>query len=86
MLDGKREKKLMKAKKALSRKLNKWSQRHNMTDAEVLAVLAFMVGAAIALQDQGTMTKERALDIVTKNIEIGNQSALSEILNTKGSA
>ena len=40
---------------------------------EVLAVAANMVGKIIALQDQRTMTPERAMAIVERNIEIGNR-------------
>lgn len=52
---------------------------------EMLAVAANAVGKIIAMQDQRTMTRERALQIVGKNIEAGNAQALEQVSNTKGS-
>lgn len=43
---------------------------------EILALLAHMVGQAIALQDQRKMTRDMALQIVIENIEQGNQEVL----------
>lgn len=46
---------------------------------EMLAIGANMVGKIIALQDQRTMTHERALKIVAANIEMGNQHIIGEL-------
>ena len=46
---------------------------------ELLAIAANMLGKMIALQDQRTMTRERALEIVLKNIEAGNQQAIDDL-------
>ena len=47
-----------------------------MTPLEILAVAANMVGKLIAMQDQRTITAEKAMVVVSRNIEIGNQQAL----------
>jgi hypothetical protein len=57
-----------------------------MTAEEMLAVAANLVGKLIALQDQRTMTPDRAMAIVARNIEIGNAQAIETVMDTKGSA
>jgi hypothetical protein len=53
---------------------------------EMLAIAANMIGKLIALQDQRKVTREMALEIVTKNIEYGNRQVIDQVLHTKGSA
>lgn len=48
---------------------------------EVLGITAQVVGMTIALQDQRTMTHDRAMKIVGKNIEIGNARVVNQLLN-----
>ncbi len=57
-----------------------------MSAEEVLAIGANMVGKLMAMQDQRTMTRERALEIVIKNIEVGNQQAVDELMRSQGSS
>lgn len=57
-----------------------------VTAEEMLAIGANMVGKLMALQDQRTMTRERALEIVIQNIESGNQQAVDELMKSRGSA
>jgi hypothetical protein len=52
----------------------------------LLAVASYAVGQLVALQDQATMTPERAMRIVAANIEAGNHSAIGPLLDTKGTA
>ena len=52
-----------------------------MNPEEMLAIAANMVGKLIALQDQRTMTPARALEIVRRNIEEGNQQTMDSLLN-----
>lgn len=54
--------------------------------SEMLAIAANMLGKLIALQDQRTMTRERALEIIMKNIEEGNSQVIDNVTNTKGNA
>ncbi len=55
-----------------------------MTALEILAIAANMIGKIIAMQDQRSITTDMAMTIVTRNIEIGNQQALSEINKSVG--
>jgi len=57
-----------------------------MTSEEVLAVGANMLGKLLAFQDQRTMTRERGLEIIIKNIETGNAQAVSELMKSQGRA
>lgn len=59
---------------------------NKMSSEEILAIAANMVGKLIAMQDQRTMTRERALEIVGRNIESGNQQVLEQLLGSKGVA
>jgi hypothetical protein len=52
----------------------------------MLAMAAHMVGQIVALQDQRTMSRERALEIVTHNIEVVNAEVVASLDNTRGSA
>lgn len=51
---------------------------------EMLALAAHLVGQLIALQDQQSMTPERAMQIVTANIERGNAEAIGNLFKTEG--
>lgn len=57
-----------------------------MTSEEVLAVGANMLGKLLAFQDQRTMTRERAMEIVIHNIETGNAQAVAELMKSQGRA
>jgi hypothetical protein len=54
--------------------------------SEMLALAAHLVGQIIALQDQQTMSPERAMEIVARNIEQGNSEILSGLLDSQGRA
>jgi sulfur transfer protein SufE len=68
--------------------LAKLLSRHaiKMTSEEMLAIGANMLGKLLAYQDQRTMTRERGLEIIIHNIEMGNQQAVAELMNSKGRA
>ena len=57
-----------------------------VTAEELLAIGANMLGKLLAYQDQRTMTRERCLEIILKNIELGNQQAIAEVANSRGRA
>lgn len=59
--------------------IRKHSER--MSAVEVLAISAQLVGMGIAIQDQTQYTPEQIHDIVRKNIEMGNQSIIDDLLN-----
>jgi hypothetical protein len=52
----------------------------------MLCIAANMLGKLIALQDQRTMTKERAMEIVLRNLELGNEQALAQMNSPAGTA
>jgi hypothetical protein len=54
-----------------------------LTAVEMLAVAANMVGKLVALQDQRTMTPDIAMQVVAKNIEIGNKQAVFQMAAPK---
>lgn len=54
---------------------------------ELLAVTSQFVGMLIALQDQRRYSPQAAMEVVIRNIEIGNHTAISvNFMETKGSA
>lgn len=57
-----------------------------LTSEEMLAIAANMLGKIIAMQDQRTMTRERALQIVAANIELGNEQVINRLGKSEGSA
>jgi hypothetical protein len=61
--------------------MKRCTDRYKLSSEELLAVAANMLGKVIAqLQDQRTMTKERAMAIVCANLEMGNQHVIGELL------
>lgn len=56
------------------------SRHPNLSGVEMLAIAANMVGKLIALQDQRTMTLEKAMEIVNENVLLGNQQVIAEIM------
>lgn len=57
-----------------------------LSQEEVLALMAQMVGMCIAFMDQQAMTPERAMKIVALNIESGNKQVIDNLKNTVGNA
>ncbi len=61
--------------------LTKLISKHadDMTGLELLAVAANMLGKLIAMQDQRTVTKDQAMEVVVRNIEHGNAQVLEQL-------
>ena len=68
----------------LVRLLNKHAAK--IDAQEMLAIAANMLGKLVALQDQRTMTKDMAMEIVIRNLELGNQQAISQMNSPVGTA
>lgn len=49
----------------------------------ILAIAAQLVGQLIAVQDQSRWTREACMDLVCRNIEIGNREAVSSMLDQR---
>ena len=58
----------------------------NLTSIEILAIAANMVGKLIALQDHHTTSPELAMEVVAKNIEMGNQTVVDKLTKIDGIA
>lgn len=58
----------------------------NLRGEEMLAIASIFLGQLIAAQDQKTMTPQRAMAIVTRNIEAGNQQAIIDMQRPRGTA
>jgi hypothetical protein len=56
----------------------------DMPAQDILAVVSQFVGQLIALQDQRQMTPDQAMQVVSQNIEIGNQAAILTLMDTEG--
>lgn len=66
--------------------LRSYEEERGISAPILLAITANIVGKILALQDQGTMSPERAMKIVILNIEIGNKQMIDELHKTIGSA
>jgi hypothetical protein len=55
-----------------------------MDASELLAVASHFVGQLIALQDQRRFTSATVMELVTRNVEQGNQDAINSLMNTGG--
>ncbi len=62
----------------LSKLLSKHADK--LSALELLAVAANMVGKLVAMQDQRTTTPAKAMDVVARNLEIGNRQVLADLL------
>lgn len=51
---------------------------------EMLAVASNMLGKLVAMQDQRTVTPDKAMEIVAKNIEYGNKQVLDQLNKSAG--
>ena len=58
----------------------------SITAIEMLAIASNLVGKLIALQDQRTMTRDTAMEVVIRNIELGNRQAVEQVERTVGNA
>lgn len=55
-----------------------------LSPPDQLAVVAYLIGQLIGLQDQRVMTSAMAMDIVIANIEAGNQALVDGLINAPG--
>ena len=53
--------------------------KEQLSGMEILAILAYTIGQTIAFQDQRTVTREMALELLIVNIEAGNAQVISEL-------
>jgi len=56
----------------------------HLSSAELLAVASNMLGKLVAMQDQRVLTPQKALEIVSINLEAGNRQVIESLANTGG--
>lgn len=61
--------------------LKKLADEHSLSSTELLAIASNMVGKMIAMQDQRKYTSSQIMDMVARNVELGNQQAIAELMN-----
>jgi hypothetical protein len=68
----------------LANLMRRCTDKYKLSSEELLAVASNMLGKIIALQDQRTMTKDRAMQIVCANLEMGNQHIIGDLVGKSG--
>lgn len=58
----------------------------DLSAIELLAITSVLLGQMIAVQDQTKYTSRQIMDLVAKNIELGNQEAVDNLMNSQGNA
>jgi methylmalonyl-CoA mutase cobalamin-binding subunit len=58
--------------------MKKHCDEHNLSDIELLALVSQSLGGIIAGQDQRKYTSAGIMEMVAKNIEMGNQRFITE--------
>lgn len=72
---------------ALWEDLTEVIQKHSKVGGqEILAILSQMVGQVIAMQDSNVITVKIAMEIVHRNMMVGNESAIQLMQGPEGSA
>lgn len=66
--------------------LKKHTEAGNLSGLELLALTSHLVGQVIAMQDQRSVTREVAMQIVSANIEQGNREMIDNVMASTGSA
>lgn len=62
------------------------SKHQHLRADEMLAIASYFVGQLVALQDQRKMTAAMAMEIVSGNIELGNEHARQRVASAGGPA
>lgn len=71
---------------ALYQELLAVMRKYDLTQIEILAVIANMVGKALAFQDQTKGDADFYMRIVINNLEEGNRQAAAELMKPAGRA
>ncbi|WP_317959873.1 hypothetical protein [Phaeobacter inhibens] len=74
----------MKVKERLITGMKSELMSGEISKPEALSLFAHVTGMLIAMQDQRTMSPDEAMNIVAKNIEQGNASAIEQIFEGPG--
>jgi len=75
--------KLMSVKQRLMESIQHEIKSGEITNFEILSLMAYMTGMVLAMQDQRKMTPAQGMEIVSKNVEAGNRAAVDQLLNVR---
>jgi hypothetical protein len=78
------ERRLMAAKKEIGDVLKRACDNHGLSGMELLGLMAFMTGSAMAFQDQRKVTAEMCWELIAANIEAGNAQAMMAVTSVEG--
>ena len=78
-MDGPAPEPLRRLRERLMRELRRAAAEEGVSDADLLALLAFETGALLACQDPRILMAEEGVDLVWRNIAAGNLAARSVI-------
>lgn len=77
---------LMAVKERLMKSIQAEIAAGEISNAEMLALMAHVTGMVLAMQDQRTMTPSQGMEIIVRNIESGNRTAIEQLLESEGAA
>ena len=83
-MDGNGQDPLRRLRERLMHELRRAAAEEGVSDADLLALLAFETGALMACQDPDVLMAEAAVDLVWRNIAAGNLAALTLIRSGPG--
>lgn len=75
---------LRRLRERLKHELRRAAAEEGVSDADLLALLAFETGALLACQDPRVLMAEEGVDLVWRNIAAGNLAALTRIRSGPG--
>lgn len=75
--------KLKNSKKALLSEIRKAAKERELSDIELLALLAWLTGAIAAYQSDTDFSEETVREIIVSNIGLGNLAAATKIHREK---
>ena len=83
-MDSEAPEPLRRLRERLMHELRRAAAEEGVSDADLLALLAFETGALLACQDPQIMMAEDGVDLVWRNIAAGNLAALTLIRSGRG--
>ena len=84
LMDGAAPEPLRRLRARLMHELRRAAAEEGVSDADLLALLAFETGALLACQDPRILMAEEGVDLVWRNIAAGNLAALTLIRSGPG--
>lgn len=76
--------KMERAKRSMLSEAQRLCEDYDLRPDQILELMAYTTGAAIAYQDQRVMTHEMIWDLVLTSIRIGNEAAVAQLSSAGG--